>query len=198
MTEQNNPGLGKVTCPGCGVTVAIGYPACPKCKAALPKKAVLPGKDAQKGGTSAATQRPLGMVVVAVMTAILLALFFGRGSDDKPADTGVAAKPGASTAENPQKTAQPPAPGIARTAAQKLVITLEQRLRAVGLLAWVDQEPGDPKVVLIRLDSCKDGRLRPTLDGLSTALGAEFASWRCVERFGRATLEEVLPPPPPP
>ncbi|MCA9674929.1 MAG: hypothetical protein H6709_05125 [Kofleriaceae bacterium] len=79
-----------MTCPGCGVAVAIGYPRCPKCHAALPQPARSRRATARDelltGGTSVEPSggyRGLALIGVVVLGLIVAVVVMTRRGGDR-------------------------------------------------------------------------------------------------------------------
>ncbi len=197
--EEQTGSIGKMACPQCGVMVATGYVACPKCKAALPKKTQtqMSGHKLKQGGTSAAERGiSLGMIAIAAAVA---AVGWYLASREPPELRGEKIIPRKGPAA-PAKGAEPakPEPGDAPSQApsgdtQALLMSLDGKLRTGGVSAWVDIDSGDPQWVLVRSDNCRHERVAQTVEGFREHLALSFTGWRCVERFNRFAADHPFP-----
>src|SRR5215470_11739136 len=101
-------------CPSCGVPVVSGYVRCPKCHAALPYgSGRIRRTSVEAGGTAVDSGGgfPWAAIIVAVVVAAGIALFFGFRDNGKKAEpTTTPAEPAVTTPTTPRPAVTAPAP----------------------------------------------------------------------------------------
>jgi len=198
-----------VTCPGCGVAVAVGYPRCPRCHTAVPQ-AARPKRssvrdDLMAGGTSVEppeSPRPWGavawlaggaaaIVAVVVLWALLREDATPPGVGRAPTAESDEAEPAAEEVAAPEAPAEGATKPTERPAADPLadaVIALDQALRAQRVWATVRRD-GD--VVVIESALCGDGAMSTVVAGAGLReAGASLV--RCVAPHGAVVWETGL------
>jgi hypothetical protein len=188
-------------CPSCGVPVVSGYVRCPKCHAALPygsgrikRTTVEPGGTAVDSGGGF----PWAAVIVAVVVAAGIALFFGfRGGGKKVEPTTTPAEPVAGTAAPAPPPTAGPAPNVASPAQpveapspHVLGAELDRQLKRQRL--WSNVTVSGDRVD-VRSQSCGDPQMKPALDaGTAGFHAAGLTKLRCMEQSGRVVFERDL------
>jgi len=190
-------------CPSCGVPVVSGYVRCPKCHAALPYgSGRIKRTTVEPGGTAVDTGGgfPWAAVIVAVVVAAGIALFFGfrGGSTKKQEPTTTPAEPVAGTAAPAPPPVTGPTPAAVVTPAQPapapsprvLGAELDRQLKRQRLWSTVSVTGN---TVDVRSSSCGDPQMKPALDaGTSGFRAAGLTRLRCMEQSGRVVFERDL------
>jgi hypothetical protein len=188
-------------CPSCGVPVVSGYVRCPKCHATLPygsgrskRTSVEPGGTAVDSGGGF----PWAAVIVAVVVAGVIALFFGfRGGSKKQEPTATPAEPvaGAAAPAPPPTSNATPSPVVtpaqpAAPSPRLLGAELDRQLKRQRLWSTVSVTGN---TVDVRSSSCSDPQMKPALDaGTSGFRAAGLTRLRCMEQSGRVVFERDL------
>jgi hypothetical protein len=186
-----------VTCPGCGVAVAVGYPRCPRCQAAVPR-----GRPPtlQGGGTSLAGERsewPRWALAGAALTLVFGAVLWlaTRESPARATDAGALADAEAFEEEDAEEeeegeVALAPAPGAEPVEAATALRQLDEALRSERL--WAKLRVAG---ALIEIESalCDDAAMWPAIAGVAEALHASGArAVRCLAPHGAVVFERDL------
>ena len=188
-------------CPSCGVPVVTGYVRCPKCHAALPygsgrikRTSIEPGGTAVDSGGGF----PWAAVIVAVVVAGVIALFFGfRGGGKKQEPAATPAEPvaGAVAPAPPPTTNATPSPVVtpaqpAAPSPRLLGAELDRQLKRQRLWSTVSITGN---TVDVRSSSCGDPQMKPALDaGTGGFHAAGLTRLRCMEQSGHVIFERDL------
>ena len=197
-----------VTCPGCGVDVAVGYPRCPRCHASVPQ----PGRPRRQtfremnlaGGTSVEPEDTGrgGFLVIALagFAAILLVVWLATRdgdddarpatadddlADDEPVDD---VEPGQPVADDtPDLSREEPDEEDLMPAA---LADLDEALRAAQMWSKV-RRSGD--VVVVESSLCEDGDMWSAIAPLAAQLrDAGATAVRCQAPHGGVVFERAL------
>lgn len=194
------------------MAVVPGYVKCPKCHAALPRRA-RPTLDPGGGGGTAVNgpaRFPLGLAIVAavVIGGGLVAYFALRGHHGTPAaetadegsaaaagDTATATAGAADELDDGDETGAPAPAAAGRSAAAPMpadavAARLERRLKRLHLWATVDV---GSTVVDVRSDSCSDPAIKPVIDSAAARFkAAGLTRLRCMEESGTVVFSRDL------
>jgi hypothetical protein len=199
-----------VTCPSCGVAVAVGYPKCPRCHSAVPQaprtKRQTLREEMLAGGTSVeppempATSSPLlplaiGVVALGAVIAGFVLLRkepttqpaiepAGEGADDTEPEQDD--EPEATT--EPGATAEAGAAPVEEVDLSGAVDSLSEELRVQRLWATVR---ADGTVIEIQSSLCDDKAMTAAVDGAGLA-GSGATAVRCVAAHGGVVWERGL------
>lgn len=182
------------TCPACGVAVVPGYARCPKCHAALPKRA----QTNVEGGTSLEPPRrvPLPAVIGVGVIGLALIIWLGmRGSHDKkpPAPATVTAPTAPVVTNDVTLAPAAPAPTVTRPAAPDpgaIAADLERTLQRQRLWSKVTVIGSR---VDVRSGSCSDQAIQaPIAAAAGSMKAAGLTSLRCVEESGTVVFTREL------
>ncbi len=204
----------QVTCPGCGVAVAVGYPRCPRCHATVPsaprsKRATF-REEALAGGTSLAPPDdepgpPVGCIAFGVVLLVVgvIAIWLATRdrtatpavTDDETEDVEEAAEPVEPDEETPVEGAGP-ATGTADEDVEEgpdieeVARDLDAALRGAQLWSKVTVD-GD--VVVIESSLCDDPGVWGEVKLEAVALrDAGTVSVRCQEPHGGVVFDRKL------
>lgn len=199
-----------VTCPGCGVAVAVGYPKCPRCHAAVPQaprtKRQTFREEMLSGGTSVeppempATSSPLlplAIGVVALGAVIAGFVLLRKSPTTKPAiepageaddDDTEAQDDEPDVTDEPGAAAEAGAAPVAEVQLDDAVDSLSEELRVQRLWATVR---ADGSVIEIQSSLCDDKAMTAAVDGAGLA-GSGATAVRCVAAHGGVVWERGL------
>ncbi len=194
-------------CPKCGISVAPGYPRCPKCHAAMPDAPKM-GSSASaqrvQGGTSTAAETPRSWPWIAAAAGLavlgVVGIFVLRSSEKKkpapppvasPAQAPVAAN--VSAANEPTEVAPDPSAPDEPSLVQKRLeaqTSLREALDTRRLWATVDNDGDD---LSIHSAYCNDAAMAEAIDELEKQLGAAgIVHVACYERHGPLVFERAI------
>ena len=211
LEEQVVPNT--ITCPGCGVALAVGYPKCPRCHASVPQgprsKRQTVREEMIAGGTSleppAAAPRSWPWLLAAALVIGGLVVWVASRRDQRaraaPTDSNAVTddnerddETAASAAEDDEDVAA--ATGQAAAAAPgpadlgPAIRELDGALRGERLWAKVT---ADGDVVVIESALCGDSAIALVVDELGAGLRAAGArSVRCQEPHGAVVFDRGL------
>ncbi len=204
-------GGGGSECPGCGITVAAGYPRCPKCQAAMPqaRSMLAPAADrgVHAGGTSVGGgDSPtswllpiIGLVVVVVIAVFTLT----RGGDEPAAEAPVPTKV-SSPREVPELAAPQPvvvdeverAADGADALRSDAVDAVARGLDRARLWSNVAGD-GDALVISSAYCESENETMKQVVAANQAVIAAAgFAVVRCLERHGALVFEDRVSAPP--
>jgi hypothetical protein len=199
-----------VTCPSCGVAVAVGYPKCPRCHSAVPQaprtKRQTLREEMLAGGTSVeppempATSSPLlplAIGVVALGAVVAGFVLLRKEPTTKPAIEPAGEVEGDDTEAQDDEPGAPDEPGAAIEAGaapvadvqlDDAVDSLSEELRVQRLWATVR---ADGSVIEIQSSLCDDKAMTAAVDGAGLA-GTGATAVRCVAAHGGVVWERGL------
>lgn len=195
-----------VTCPNCGVAVAVGYPRCPRCHAAVPQggRATLQtfrGKGLA-GGTSVAPHGGsvvrFAAIAAGAVIAIAVGLWLVTRDGDQPAATGpdddTEAVEEEEGAGDDEVVADDEAPATVREGASEArrdaIRALEETLRGEQLWSKVR---GDGDTVTIESSLCDDPAMSPAIGAsVSELRAAGVAIVECIAPHGAVVFSRSL------
>jgi hypothetical protein len=197
-----------VTCAGCGVAVAVGYPRCPRCHATVPqppRARRVTSRDPVGSGTTAAPEAdgpPIGWIVAGIVGVVGVGLAIWLVGRDPPrraagavdeADEADDEAEDVDAGEEPTGTARTP-PGGRRAEPGGIgptVRALDEALREQNLWGKL-AVAGD--VVVIESQQCEDPSLWPLVVGEAPALlEVGITAVRCEAPHGGVVFERPLP-----
>lgn len=196
-------GGGGSECPACGITVATGYPRCPKCHAAMPSvatRARSADRGVHAGGTSVGGGAdPTNWLVPIVGLVVVsgIAIFVLMRSDKPAAEAPVPNKvtdsrPATEVVEEPVFVADE-AVGEAvvdDSLRHSTAVTVASALDGARLWAKVAVD-GD--VLVISSAYCENPGTKQVIAANQAAImAAEFAKVRCLERHGALVFEDSV------
>jgi hypothetical protein len=195
-----------VTCPKCGVDVAVGYPRCPRCHAAVPQ-----GARARRatplelgGGTSVEVARGpsrAGLILLALAGVVLIVVIVlfatGGGGSRKAAapeeaveEEAVEDETGDEPADEADTEEEAARPEPAADPMPAALRDLDRALRAAQLWSNVRREG---TVVVVESALCEDTGMWPAIAALAGDLrDAGASAVRCQGRHGGVIFERAL------
>jgi len=210
-SEPLTPGVPtSVTCPSCGVEVAVGYPRCPRCHATVPqaagaarpsvREAMLAGGTSVEPAGGGSLRMPLVLIGLAGLAILLLVIWLATRKDEPaaaPASDEVEAVEDDDEAELEEGEAPGGAPAVERRPAPAAddrmpaaIRELDEALRAAQLWSNVRREDD---VVVVESALCEDATMWPTIAPLAAQLGdAGATAVRCQAPHGGVVFERQL------
>jgi|GEM_PF-5604180 len=206
------PGSG-VICSKCGVTVAPGYPKCPKCGAGLPVppsplSRISTARPEPVGGTTVAGDRNQTWMLGALAVVVILGGVAYMATTDEDRSPPLATARGALVAADATEpgpvepaevveTAEPAAEDVPLEAQEALggdpdiLIELRAQLQVAKLWSTVFVDPDDGEVIVVESDQCDDAEMGALVDRMRGILDeAGFAKVTCSSKFGATVFEK--------
>jgi len=203
------PGSG-IICPHCGVTVAPGYPKCPKCHAGLPHVPSPLHRTGTmvSGGTTAATGGGSGVwwvAVVIVLIAGAVAVFAMRGRGGKESAATAEIDGGTAVVEDEvpvddEGGAQDEGGGEVAAVMDAgqggdadMLEELNAQLAEARVWSSVDEDADDSSIVRVVSAHCDDDNLRGAIGDFAARLkAAGYAKVQCYSQHGTLDYERTL------
>jgi hypothetical protein len=199
-----------VTCPSCGVDVAVGYPRCPRCHAAVPQAPRARRQTFREsnvaGGTS--LEPPIGaggrggllLLVLGGVAALLLVIYLATRGGDEPKAAAQDEVEEEETDEEEDEAEQGGAPdegeaveeeeGEAEDLMPSALRDLDEALRAAQMWSKVTREDD---VVVVESSLCEDGGMWSAIAPLAAQLrDAGASAVRCRAQHGAVVFERKL------
>jgi hypothetical protein len=204
-----------VTCPGCGVAVAVGYPKCPRCHATVPQaqraKRATFREEAMSGGTSLAAidedepGAPVGWIAFGVLLlvgggiAIWLATrdtpraVEATGDEEEVEEAAEPVEPGEEPLEEEEETTPGTEPGVEEESGPDLSeVARDVDLALRGAQLW-SKVSVDGDALVIESSLCDDPGVWTTVMGEAVGLrDAGAKSVRCQEPHGGVVFDRRL------
>lgn len=185
-----------MNCPACGVAVLPGYARCPKCRAALPRRAAT----SVEGGTAVEPPRriPLPAVIAAGALGLGAIIWLGvrGGGKHDAAPQRITTTPGPAATPQPAQPALAPGADVpppqrpSGPSANDVAADLERTLKRQRL--WSTVSVTGTRVD-IRGGSCGDAAIQAPIAAAAGAFkAAGLTTLRCVEQSGAVVFTREL------
>ncbi len=202
--EQQLQGSGLI-CQNCGVTVAPGYPKCPKCHGAMPHvtSPLARHGTATAGGTSAVPGSGgfwIALLTIAIVGAVIFFMMRGDEGESNPERSSAVARD-AGGEDEMDATVEGVVEDVslddgdagAPLTPDEALGSLEQALADQRLYSGVEANADDETAVRIESAHCEDAGLRAAVEATADDLvSAGFVRVQCYSRHGTRLFETDL------